>query len=204
VKPRTVLILVRHGETSANIDQVWHGSIDTPLTPRGQRQAERVAERIRTTFPGVSALYSSNLQRARHTADAIADALRLSRRSNDDLREYGLGSWEGKSFAELYKDLGFFDEIRRDPDFAPHGGETPGGVASRLSGALAQIADDHPGETVVVVTHGGALSMAMGTLLDGHYTDWHAVMHNCAISEFVFEPKPALLSFNLTEHLEGL
>jgi hypothetical protein len=46
--------------------------------------------------------------------------------------------------------------------------------------------------------------MAMGAILDGHYQKWHAVMANCAISELVFEPEPALLSFNQIEHLENL
>jgi probable phosphoglycerate mutase len=204
VEPRTVLILVRHGETAANIDQVWHGSIDTPLTPRGEQQAERVAERIRSEFSDASAVYSSDLQRARNTARTIRDALDVQHRADAALREYDLGSWEGKTFAELHHELEFFQNIRRDPDFAPHGGESPSSVAERLSAALRRIADDHPRERVVVVTHGGALSMAMGSILDGHYREWHAVMKNCAISELVFEPEPALLSFNRTEHLDNL
>lgn len=202
--PHSVLILVRHGETAANIEQVWHGSIDTPLTPRGEQQATRVAERIRRDFPDATAVYSSDLQRARNTARAIRSLLEVQHHAQADLREYDLGSWEGKTFAELHHELEFFHHIRNDPDFAPHGGESPQSVATRLSAALRRIADSHPGERVVVVTHGGALSMAMGAILDGHYREWHAVMDNCAISELVFEPEPALLSFNRTEHLQDL
>jgi probable phosphoglycerate mutase len=204
VESPSVLILVRHGETAANIDQVWHGSIDTPLTPRGEQQAARVAERIQVDFPDATTIYSSDLQRARNTARAIHDRLGVEHHARADLREYDLGSWEGKTFAELHDELEFFHHIRSDPDFAPHGGESPHSVATRLSSALSRIAAAHPGERVVVVTHGGALSMAMGAILDGHYREWHAVMDNCAISELVFEPKPALLSFNRTEHLENL
>jgi len=204
VESPSVLILVRHGETAANIDQVWHGSIDTPLTPRGERQAARVAERIQLEFPDATAVYSSDLQRARNTARAIRNLLDVEHHAQADLREYDLGSWEGKTFAELHHELEFFRHIRSNPDFAPHGGESPQSVAERLSAALRRIADAHPGERVVVVTHGGALSMAMGAILDGHYQQWHAVMANCAISELVFEPEPALLSFNQIEHLENL
>jgi len=204
VESRSVLILVRHGETAANIDKVWHGSIDTPLTPRGERQAARVAERIQLEFPDVTAVYSSDLQRAHDTANAIRNLLGVQHHARADLREYDIGSWEGKTFAELHNELEFFHHIRIDPDYAPHGGESPQSVAARLSTALRRIAHTHPGERVVVVTHGGALSMAMGAILDGHYREWHAVMDNCAISELVFEPAPALLSFNRIEHLENL
>jgi len=204
VDPQTVLILVRHGETSANIDGVWHGSTDTPLTARGAQQASRVAQYVGASFPDAAAVYTSDLLRARQTAEAIAEALGLTRRVEDDLREYNLGSWEGKTYSELYHDHELWHHIRTDPDFAPHGGESPRQVASRLTAALQQIAACHPRQRVVVVTHGGALSMAMGAILDGSYTRWRSVMDNCAVSELVFEPEPELLSFNVSDHLEGL
>ena len=202
--PRTVLILVRHGETSANIDSVWHGSIDTPLSERGELQAARVAQYVGEAFPDAAGLYASDLQRARLTADAIGQVLGLPTRLDEDLREYHLGSWEGKPYSELYRVQKLWHHIKTDPDFAPHGGESPRQVAERLTAALRKIAADHPGERVVVVTHGGALSMAMGAILDGSYTKWRRVMANCAISELVFEPRPELLSFDVTDHLEDL
>jgi broad specificity phosphatase PhoE len=204
VDSRTVLILVRHGETSANIDSVWHGSIDTPLSERGEQQASRVARYLGEAFPDATGLYASDLQRARLTADAIGEVLGLPTRLEEDLREYHLGSWEGKPYSELYHVHKLWHHIKTDPDFAPHGGESPRQVASRLTAALRKIAADHPGERVVVVTHGGALSMAMGVILDGSYTQWRRVMANCAVSELVFEPRPELLSFDVTDHLEDL
>jgi probable phosphoglycerate mutase len=204
VDPRTVLILVRHGETAANVESVWQGSIDAPLSERGERQASRVAQYLGEAFPDASALYTSDLKRARKTAEAIGEVLGLPTRLEPDLREYHLGSWEGKTYSELYHVHKLWDHIRADPDFAPHGGESPRQVASRLSAALRKIAADHPGERVVAVTHGGALSMAMGAILDGDYTRWRRVMANCAVSELVLDPSPELLSFNVTDHLEGL
>jgi len=199
-----VLTLVRHGETPANIDGVWHGSIDSPLTERGVEQASRVARHIGDTYPNTTALYSSNLQRARLTAEAIAQVLGLERRSHDGLREYHLGSWEGKPYSELMQVHRLWHHIRTDPDFAPHGGESPRDVVERFTAALRELADRHVGERIIVVTHAGALSMAMGAILAGSYREWHPVMENCAVSELVFEPAPALLSFNFTEHLAGL
>jgi probable phosphoglycerate mutase len=94
--------------------------------------------------------------------------------------------------------------MRRDPDFAPHGGESPRQVTERITASLRRIGAEHPGERVIVVTHGGALSIALAAILDGDYTRWRRVMSNCAVSELVFEPAPQLLSFNETDHLEGL
>ena len=91
--------------------------------------------------------------------------------------------------------------MKQDPHFAPHGGESPSQVAERLTGTLRRIAGRHPGERVVVVTHGGALSIALGLLLDDDYSSWNRMVKNCAISELVLEPRPELVSFNRIDHL---
>jgi 2,3-bisphosphoglycerate-dependent phosphoglycerate mutase len=199
-----VLTLVRHGETRANLDGVWHGSTDTPLTERGHRQAERVARLLSQRHADAVAVYTSPLQRARDTAAAIARALGRELSLDPALGEYDLGRWEGRTFRELYDVERFWDRIREDPDFAPHGGESPRGVAERLAGGLRRIAAAHPASRVVVVTHGGALSMALGLLTEGSYHRWTRVMENCAVSELVVEPTPQLLSFNLVDHLDGV
>jgi len=196
-----ILTLVRHGETSANLDGVWHGSTDTPLTARGRVQAKRVADYLGAEHRDSSAIYSSDLQRARHTADAIAGALGLALRLDAELREFDLGEWEGRSFAELFEVERFWHNMKDDPHFAPHGGESPLQVTQRFTTALRRIAGAHPGERVIVVAHGGALSMALADLVDGHYTRWQHVMDNCAVSELVIEPEPSLLRFNHTGHL---
>ncbi|MFQ5417645.1 MAG: histidine phosphatase family protein [Myxococcota bacterium] len=204
MNPRATLVLVRHGETPANIDGVWHGSTDSPLTPRGERQSLRVARHVGAHYPDATTIYSSDLQRARVAADAIGQALGCERTLTPELREYDLGSWEGKKYSELHDVHDLWHHMRTNPDFAPHGGESPKGVTERFTAALRRIADRHVGERVVVVAHGGAMSLAMGALLNGDYTKWHPVMDNCAVSELVLDPAPALLRFNFTEHLDGL
>ena len=199
----TLLTLVRHGETSANTDGVWHGSTDTPLTARGRAQADRVARYADRCLGDAVALYSSPLQRANDTAQAIASRLRLEVRIDADLVEFDLGSWEGKSFGELHTVHRLWDEMRGDPDFAPHGGESPRRVAARFVRALRRIASAHSGSRVVIVAHGGALALSLGELLDGTCTSWQRVMDNCAVSELVLTPEPALLTFNHTAHLES-
>jgi probable phosphoglycerate mutase len=196
-------LVVRHGETSANTDGVWHGSTDTPLTPRGHEQAERVAARLARECADAVAVYASDLRRARDTADPIARALGLEITTEPGLREYDLGRWEGKTYRELHVQHRLWDRMREDPHYAPHGGESPLGVAERISAALRTISFRHAGSRVVVVSHGGVLSLAFGLLLDGDYSRWSRVMHNCAVSELCLEPL-ALLRFDDTSHLDAL
>jgi broad specificity phosphatase PhoE len=200
----TTLVLVRHGETSANVDGIWHGSLDTALTARGRSQAERVAEHLARTRADASALYASPLARARDTASPIARRLGLAPRYEDDLREYDLGAWEGKSYAELVREHRLFERMRREPDWQPGGGESARQVAERLAGRIGAIAEQHAGERVIVVTHGGALTLALGWLIDRELAAWRRVMDNCALSELVFAPEPSLVCFNEVAHLEGL
>ena len=175
---QTLLILVRHGETSANVEGIWHGSIDTQLTERGMRQAERSRER--------------------------SDALGLETRIEPDLTEYHLGSLEGVSYRELTAKHRLFERMREDPDHAPGGGESPRQVAERYAGALRRIAAAHPGETTIVVAHGGALTLGLALLVDGDVNSWRRAMANCAVTDLVLDPEPELVSFNHTDHLEGL
>ena len=198
---RTILTLVRHGQTSANIDGVWHGSTNTPLTAHGHGQAAAAAAFIEANCKPVGTVYASPLDRAHHTAMRIAERLGLIPQIDPGLAEYDLGDWEGMSFESLYHDKKLFDNMKSDPDYRPHGGESPKQVGDRLVGSLRRIADRHPGERVVVVSHGGALSIAFGLLFDNDYSSWNRIMKNCAITELVLDPRPELVSFNRTEHL---
>jgi len=200
----TVVTLVRHGETSANLEGVWHGSIDTALTPRGHSQAERVALHLAQTRGDARALYASPLARARDTARPIAERLGLVPSLEHDLREYHLGEWEGISYATLAREHRLFERMQAEPDWQPGGGESARQVAERLSRALLAIAARHPGERVIVVSHGGALTLGLGLLLDRDVSAWRRVMSNCAVSDLLFDPAPRLGAWNDIAHLDGL
>jgi broad specificity phosphatase PhoE len=199
----TLLTLVRHGETSANVDGVWHGSIDTALTSRGRLQVECVARHLATTRGDARAVYASPLRRARDTAAAIAAALELEVSLEEPLREYHLGDWEGRTYRELARVERLFERMQADPDWTPGGGESARQVAERYAGALARIAARHPGERVVVVGHGGALTLALGLVLDRDCATWRRVMSNCAVTDLVLEP-PQLVCFNEVDHLREI
>ena len=209
-EPRTpgsgVISLVRHGQTAANTGGVWHGSTDTPLSDHGHGQAARVADhlarQIDATGEAVSAVFASPLQRARHTAEAIARALDIELEIMPSLSEYDLGEWEGLEYAHLASEKNLWEHMANDPDYAPHGGESPRDVTERLCGALHEIEARHRGEHVIAVSHGGAMALALGYLLEGEHGRWRRVMGNCAVTRLELAPEPRLLVFNHVEHLE--
>jgi 2,3-bisphosphoglycerate-dependent phosphoglycerate mutase len=136
----TTLLLVRHGETDWNAERRWQGHADVPLNGRGREQAQALAEQI-ATDGRVDAIYASDLSRARVTAEIVADRLGLAVVADPDLREIDVGSREGR--------MGEID--------GPWDGEPHEAHASRILGAVRRIAERHPGERVLVVTHGGSL-----------------------------------------------
>ena len=181
----TRLILVRHGETEGNVNQVWHGSLDAPLTPRGERQVAATAARLaelQSELP-VHAFYVSPLPRAQSTAAAIAAAIGMTPQIEPDLREFDLGDWEGRSFRNLREQENLWGHWELDPSFAPPNGESPISFSRRATATLTRLADRHPGQTVLVVTHGGYIGNVLAAWLSKNGEDWRAFdPPNCSIT----------------------
>ena len=152
------MVVLRHGETAWNADLRIQGQIDAPLNERGLWQAARLAEALHGE--GLSRVYSSDLQRARRTAEAVAAAAGVRSVGLDArLRERGFGLFEGRTYAEA--EQRWPDDMRRwrqrEADFAPQGGETLEEFFARCVPAAAAIADRHAGESIALVAHGGVL-----------------------------------------------
>lgn len=138
----TTLLLVRHGETDWNADGRLQGQTDRPLSDFGRRQARRLAEEL--ADEQLEAIYSSDLSRARETAEIVADGLGLPVVLDPDLREKNWGTWEGLTAVE-----------RDRVEFV---GESTEEHQVRILGALRRISERHPGDDLVlVVTHGGSM-----------------------------------------------
>jgi probable phosphoglycerate mutase len=181
----TTLILVRHGETEGNVQQVWHGSLDAPLTDRGRMQvaatARRVAELIKNV--PISAFYVSPLARAQSTAEAIVEATGETPIIDAELREFDLGEWEGRTFRDLRETEDLWGHWSRDPWFAPPGGESPRSFNRRAAAVLQRLAQQHCGEHVLVVTHSGVIGTVLASWLGDGPEDWQRwEPHNCAIT----------------------
>jgi broad specificity phosphatase PhoE len=163
--PKTRLYLVRHGETNENKSGVFQGQHGTHLNTTGREQAAKLAARLaRHSF---AALYTSDLLRARQTADAVGAALGLTPVLEEELREINLGTWQGLSIAEI--SARFPEEWAAwragAPDLRRGGGETYAELAARVTRAMGRIADAHPHASAVVVSHGAALKTFAGEVL---------------------------------------
>jgi probable phosphoglycerate mutase len=196
------LLLVRHGQIRANTKGHWHGSTDSPLTWTGRRQARKTAHHVHARLP-VDAIYASPLTRCRHTADAIGSATGQAVTVHDDLREYAIGDWEGMPYKELQRQHRFIEVSTRDPQFAPPRGESLQTVADRMVPALREIDARHGAdERIVIVSHGAAIAVALGALLEGDPARWvHYPIANCSLTELVLSPAPYVNFFNQTHHL---
>lgn len=201
----TILYLIRHGETDANAAGVWQGSTDSPLNERGIAQARALAQRIAREQLPIRAIYTSPLRRARQTAEFIAQALDNARVITDPgLAEFHLGEWEGLTYEELRDEKRLWEQMD-DPDFSPPGGESPRAFAMRLLSSFQTILQTHPGETVAVVGHGGAMATLLSLILDGSGATWREYqMLNASLTRLEFDPDPRLVFFSDISHLESI
>ena len=163
----TQLLLVRHGETDWNAAGRLQGHTDRPLSDYGREQARRLAAEIEGE--DFDAIYSSDLARARETAEIVAERLRLPVVLDPDLREKDWGNWEGLTSTER-----FGLELV---------GESTEQHQKRMLGALGRIAARHPHGRVLVVTHGGSMRRVQTEALGFAMP----VVENCGRWECVWE-----------------
>lgn len=198
------ILLVRHGETEGNLEQIAHGQTESPLNERGQQQAALTAEFLTGWDREYHLVYASPLSRAHHTGEAIADRLGIPLHVHTGLMEGNLGKLEGVTYRELHE-FGYAKYSIRDDDFDDHGGESPNRLGDRMAGALAEIRSRHPDENIIIVSHGAAISHLLARLLDTKPAFGHQyLMHNAAITELHFhEPDgtPTLTVLNHYDHL---
>ena len=168
----TDMILIRHGETDWNVQGRFQGQIDVPLNERGQSQAARMAERL--AREPVDVFYCSDLLRTRQTAAPAARLLRLQALPDAALREQHFGVLEGLDVPTIkahHPDL-WARWLEHRGDFAlPGGGESLQQFHARVWATVRDLAEQHAGRRVAVVTHGGVLDMlwrsAHGLPIDG-------------------------------------
>ncbi len=206
----TELILIRHGETDWNRELRFQGQIDVPLNATGLAQARRVAGRL--ALEAMDALVSSDLQRALQTARAVAELqrpqLQLDPRIEVALREQHFGLVEGLRVPEIQArhPQAWAQWVRFDADFAFAGGESTRQFHARVLAAVRALAQHHPQQTLVVVTHGGVLDMvyrsALGLSLSGPR---ESAIPNAALNRVrVSGESIEILDWADTRHLDDL
>ena len=201
----TRIIAIRHGETTWNVDTRIQGQLDIPLNSTGRRQAERMA--LALGDEPITAIYASDLSRAWETAQTLGRALDLPVTKEEALRERGFGEFEGKTFAEIEALLP--DQSlrwrKRDPEFAPTGGESLLALRSRVVSAAERLAAEHPGELIALVGHGGVMDVLYraATRLDLQAPRTWA-LGNTAINRLLWSPQGfTLVGWADTQHLDN-
>ena len=149
------LLLVRHGETDWNAERRFQGHADPSLNDVGRNQAQEVADAL--VGERVDAVYTSDLARARETAEIIAERLGIPVIAVEELREIDVGEWQGLTWPEIEER---YPEGVRAWHESGHGwqaGETYDELGERILAVLRRIAAEHAGERVLVVGHGGTV-----------------------------------------------
>ena len=159
----TELVLIRHGETDMNRELRFQGQVNVGLNAIGHAQARRLATRMRGE--PADAVYVSDLLRARQTAEPIGGELALAPVAESGLREQHFGRVDGMRVEEIQREHpdAWAGWLRFEEDFAMPEGESTRAFHARVMAAVRQLVAAHPGQTVVVVTHGGVLDMIYRT-----------------------------------------
>jgi len=190
------ILLIRHGKTDWNDVRRFQGRTDVPLNEEGLSQARKVADRV-SSWP-VDAVYSSPLQRALRTAEAVASRHGKEPVVVEDLTEMNFGPWEGAGIRTLReRDPGFMREWLKDPFFhMPAGSETWDEVRGRVGRAIRMVLDSAH-KHVVIVSHGGITRVLLALLLNlDPHTVWNLRSSNCAISGIELREHQNLLAFS--------
>ena len=203
-------IIVRHGYSIFNKEKRFTGHIDVDLDERGYAQAAKNAEYIVANYH-IDKIYSSDLRRAYNTVKPVADALGLPIHTSKDLRELYIGRWEGLSIADVKRDepeaLAFYR--KRIPEANAGGGETRLQLRQRITRAMAQIAAENDGQTILVGSHGGAIR-ALCCAWQGYSIeemDMVPDLNNASITVVLYDPKTDRAEFevfNQADHLGDL
>jgi 2,3-bisphosphoglycerate-dependent phosphoglycerate mutase len=201
------ILLIRHGQSEPYVPgtpfPLVEGHADPGLTPGGQEQARRLADRLATA--GVDAIYVSTLRRTTQTAAPLAARLGLTPQVEPRLREVHLGDWEGGEYRQRVAERDpvvrqVFEQERWE---VIPGAETSASLAARVRAAIERLAAAQSGHRLAVFTHGGVIGQALA-LASGSRPFAFLSADNGSISRLVVTGQHWIVrGFNDTAHLDG-
>lgn len=202
-----MLYLIRHGESTSNVDKTFTGQQNAALTELGHRQAAC----IQSYFLGIhiDRIVASDLSRAYDTALPLSKVSRVVIETTTDLREINGGKWEGERFAELqYLYPEDYALWRYDIGSArPTGGEAVSEIFERVCNAVEAIQRAHPEETIVIATHAVPIRVMLTKWLTGDISHMQEIpwVPNASISKITYENGRFIpVEIGITDHLEGM
>ncbi|MCK5768413.1 MAG: histidine phosphatase family protein [Candidatus Atribacteria bacterium] len=205
------LLLIRHGESEANIDRKFSGFQDVKLTEKGIWQAKRLAQRLREVK--VDAVYCSNLSRARHTAEIVFQNRGMNINIVPQLKEINFGAWEGLTYEEVRLKFGYGEDFSSWPGnidvktVIPQG-ESIVKLNARVIKALNEILNKHLAgkndETIAIVCHGGTIRVILANALNINLGKiWNIGQGSTALNEInYYNHTPFVNLINDMAHLE--
>ena len=206
----THVVIIRHGQSQGNAEGRFGGHTDTPLSPRGRKQAHATARALASEK--FSAIYSSDLPRAIETASPLAKLVGVPLETTDALRERSVGVMEGLTFEEAaeqhpeqYQAL-----LRRDFEHVLAGGESYRQTLDRASRQLDEAIEQHKGGRIALFAHTGTICILilhlMGALDAPELKPVWIATANCGIARFDLRDDcfVRVLTINDTRHLAGI
>ena len=161
------IIFLRHGQAKNNIERILTGRTPgVPLTEKGIDQAEKAAKFLE--HMNISAIYSSPIERARHTAEIVGKHNSLDVTIDDRLIELDMGKFTGVPYDEIFTSHGnvFMKFYNGELEIAHNGVETFSEVKKRILGIVDHVIENHPDQNVVLVTHMDPIKAMLSTVVD--------------------------------------
>lgn len=199
----TTLYFVRHVQAEANLRREFHGHTDGNVTELGRKQAERLKERFASV--ALDAALASDLTRAATTAKTIAQLHPdMPLTFSPAVREIHAGVWEGHTLDEIAANYpeDFNGFLHMDFSSRLGGGETIGECAARMKTAVDEFVRSHPGQTLMLVSHGCALTALLSLYKGSPVT----LGTNAAVSRVDFDEDghPTIVYMGDVTHLDGV
>ncbi len=206
---KTTVYLVRHGESVGNLNKICLGHTDLDLTPLGYLQAQKTAEKLKDI--AFTAIYSSDLVRAMHTAEAHAVLRDVEVVGMSDFRELYFGDWENSAVSwltENFYDMFMIGWRQNFGTFTAPSGESVTGMAKRMKEGILKIAREHAGGTLLVASHAAAIRALWGEISGINPIEWasaypfpsnasYSILEVCGM-----EMTP--IAYSIDDHLSGM
>ena len=180
------IIFLRHGQTKNNTERILSGRTPgVPLTDKGITQAQQTAELLE--HMNISAIYSSPIQRAKHTAEIVGKHNSIDVTIDDRLIELDMGKFTNVPYDEIFTSHGnvFMKFYDGELEIAHNGVETFADVKKRVASIVEEVIEKHPDENVVLVTHMDPIKAMLSTIVDLSPTNlFELIIANASLNLF--------------------
>ena len=180
------IIFLRHGQAKNNTERILSGRTPgVPLTDKGITQAQQTAELLE--HMNISAIYSSPIQRAKHTAEIVGKHNSIDVTIDDRLIELDMGKFTNVPYDEIFTSHGnvFMKFYNGELEIAHNGVETFGDVKKRVASIVEEVIEKHPDENVVLVTHMDPIKAMLSTIVDLSPTNlFELIIANASLNLF--------------------